>query len=108
MAMKILVDESPCSKPECPFSVLRHTSLGFDEHFNRLGLMYYDCTISKRECDLSGGVCSGLKVTVAYLCDGKACGECLTGDARYCHHTFDIRHAVNFTEIEPGKFMEKE
>lgn len=45
---------------------------------------------------------------VAYICDEKACETCNPDDWRYCHHTLDIRHAVNFTEVEPGKFMEKE
>ena len=41
---------------------------------------------------------------IAYLCDGTACKNC-SGD---CTHTADIRHAKNFKEVAPGKFMEKE
>lgn len=43
---------------------------------------------------------------VVYLCDGMACGygnNC--GD---CRHTSDINHAVNFTQVSPGKWMEDE
>ena len=43
---------------------------------------------------------------IAYVCDGMACDECGIFGERECYHTTDIRHAKNFTEIEPGKFME--
>ena len=42
--------------------------------------------------------------SVAYICDRKKC-DCTYGN---CHHTLDIKHAANFEEIEPGKFIEKE
>ena len=45
--------------------------------------------------------------SVAYICDEKACEHCIHGEARYCHHTTDIKHAVNFEEVAPGKYMEK-
>lgn len=48
------------------------------------------------------------KTMVAYICDEKACESCPTGDARYCYHTLDIKHAANFEEVEPGKYIEKE
>lgn len=37
---------------------------------------------------------------VLYLCDKKACnGSCPNND---CHHTYDIKHAVNFeTQVDP-------
>ena len=47
-------------------------------------------------------------IKVAYKCDAKACRTCQIGEARYCYHTTDIRHAENFVEVEPGKYMEKE
>lgn len=43
--------------------------------------------------------------TIAYVCDGKSCETC---PGLECHHTIDIHHAKNFTEIEPGRFMENE
>lgn len=46
---------------------------------------------------------------VAYLCDGKACEVCPNDNGyRLCRRTTDIRHAVDFEEISPGKFMQKE
>lgn len=44
---------------------------------------------------------------VAYICDEKACESCRKDNNRYCYHTTDIRHAKNFEEVEPGKFIEK-
>ena len=43
---------------------------------------------------------------VAYICDRKQCADC--GDDGFCGHTTDIHHAVNFEEIAPGMYMEKE
>lgn len=57
-------------------------------------------------------VCRGDKeveesvTSIAYVCDEKACEECYDGEHRYCYHTCDIRHAKNFMEVEPGKFIE--
>ena len=45
--------------------------------------------------------------SVAYICDEKVCESCRKDDSRYCHHTTDIKHAVNFEEVGPGKYMEK-
>lgn len=48
---------------------------------------------------------------VAYICDGQGCdAHCgLTGfEHEYCKHTCDISHAVNFEQVEPGKWMEKD
>lgn len=42
---------------------------------------------------------------VAYLCDGKACKDC-NGLSKYCAHTTDVSHAVNFNEVEPDRYME--
>ena len=44
---------------------------------------------------------------VAYICDQERCENC-SAETGFCYHTTDIRHAVNFEEVEPGKFMEKE
>lgn len=40
-----------------------------------------------------------------YLCDGHACEVCHNSD---CHHTSDIRHAINFA-LEPptGAYVEQ-
>lgn len=48
---------------------------------------------------------------VAYICDGQGCdARCgLTGVYHeFCKHTCDISHAVNFEQIAPGKWMEKD
>ena len=49
---------------------------------------------------------------VAYICDGKACaeGSCRDGlhDVILCRHTCDISHALNFEQVAPGKYMEKD
>ena len=44
--------------------------------------------------------------TVAYICDGEACEKGCSSGAGFCFHTTDVRHAVNFKEVSPGKFME--
>jgi hypothetical protein len=44
--------------------------------------------------------------SVAYVCDEKQCSNCGELLMRDCYHTTDIRHAKNFVEVEPGKFME--
>lgn len=45
-------------------------------------------------------------MSVAYLCDGKACGDvCPTPD--FCYRTEQIEHAVNFMRIEEDKYIEK-
>jgi hypothetical protein len=42
---------------------------------------------------------------VAYICDRKACGEtCPSKDG--CIHTTDVRHAIGFSEVVPGRFTE--
>lgn len=45
--------------------------------------------------------------SVAYICDEKACEHCIQDESRYCYHTTDIKHAVNFEEVGPGKYIEK-
>lgn len=45
-------------------------------------------------------------MSVAYLCDGKACGDvCPSPD--FCYRTLQIEHAVNFMRIEEDKHIEK-
>lgn len=45
-------------------------------------------------------------MSVAYLCDGKACGDvCPSPD--FCYRTLQIEHAVNFMRIEEDKYIEK-
>lgn len=44
--------------------------------------------------------------SIAYVCDEKACEECGSNTCGECYHTTDIRHAKNFTEIGPCKFIE--
>jgi len=41
---------------------------------------------------------------IVYLCDRDACDGCPNFE---CKHTYDISHAINFEEVEPGKYMEK-
>lgn len=41
---------------------------------------------------------------IAYICDGKACGEDCTFPK--CQHTTDINHALNFEKLDEGTFME--
>ena len=41
---------------------------------------------------------------IVYLCDRDACDKCPNLE---CKHTYDISHAINFEEVEPGKYMEK-
>ena len=47
------------------------------------------------------------KPVVAYICDQEQCDDC-SAELGFCYHTTDISHAVNFEEVEPGKWMEKE
>jgi len=42
---------------------------------------------------------------VIYLCDQRACDPCSHME---CHHTFDIRHAVNFKNNGANEFIEQE
>lgn len=42
---------------------------------------------------------------VVYLCDGKACEHCHV-ETDYCTHTSDIKHAINFDEVAPDRYME--
>lgn len=43
-------------------------------------------------------------MSVAYLCDGKACGDvCPSPD--FCYRTLQIEHAVNFMRIEGNKYI---
>lgn len=45
---------------------------------------------------------------IVYICDEETCEECeADNEGRCCYHTSDIHHAINFEEIAPGKFMEK-
>ena len=52
---------------------------------------------------------------IFYVCDGKACedhgrlgGTCyLRRGADGCHHTSDIRHAIDFVETVNGGFMQR-
>lgn len=48
------------------------------------------------------------KASVAYLCDRHACDKCVNTHETLCCHTTDIRHALDFEERAPGKFMQKE
>jgi hypothetical protein len=48
------------------------------------------------------------EISVAYLCDEKACPECPNGRETLCCHTTDIRHAIDFREVAPGRYMQKE
>lgn len=42
---------------------------------------------------------------VAFKCDRHACDyECPNDE---CQHTLDIRHAVSFKEVAPGRYMER-
>lgn len=45
---------------------------------------------------------------VAYLCDRRACAKCndLDDEHVYCTHTLDIKHAINFDELDPDHYME--
>jgi hypothetical protein len=45
------------------------------------------------------------KTEIAYLCDGEQCDPCNNID---CHHTLDIKHAVNFEKVDDHKYMEME
>jgi hypothetical protein len=42
---------------------------------------------------------------VAYLCDGEACKRC-NKRVSHCTHTTDIKHAINFDELNDDRFME--
>ena len=44
--------------------------------------------------------------TVAYICDGNSCGADCSKSG--CTHTRSIEHAVNFTKIADGHYMEEE
>lgn len=86
----------------------------------RMGPIWLQGADYNRICDLSKRLCISetevlqralkcfeyvLDNEVAYVCDGKKCETC---PGLECHHTLDIHHAKNFTEIEPGRFMENE
>ena len=43
--------------------------------------------------------------TVAYICDGNSCGSDCSESG--CTHTRSIEHAVNFTKIADGHYMEE-
>ena len=45
-------------------------------------------------------------MNVAYLCDGKACGD-ICPNPDFCYRTEQIEHAVNFMRIEEDKYIEK-
>lgn len=49
----------------------------------------------------------GREETVAYICDGNACEKGCSSGEGFCFHTTDVRHAVNFKEVSPGKFIEE-
>lgn len=62
--MRLFVDEMPLSEYECPFS---------EEHLSRVlcadkntyryhHVMIYECSVTKEQCDLNCGACSGLRV----------------------------------------------
>lgn len=44
------------------------------------------------------------KPGIFYVCDKT---KCENGRCDICHHTADIRHAVNFKEVAPGVFEEQ-
>lgn len=66
--MKLLVDELPCSKYECPFSkayTMPLWKVGMDvADVLKIDYPLYECTIAKTLCDLGCGeyACSGFKV----------------------------------------------
>lgn len=47
-------------------------------------------------------------VDVVYLCDGAGCDAVCGLRSEYCKHTHEISHAINFEEVAPGKWAEKE
>lgn len=49
-------------------------------------------TRDQRIRELEGGVSAGYRQIPVYECDRRACNRCNPD----CHHTGDIRHAVNF------------
>lgn len=44
-------------------------------------------------------------MNIAYLCDGEACEDC-NEKVSYCTHTTDIKHAINFDELDADHFIE--
>lgn len=43
---------------------------------------------------------------VAYLCDGKACGD-ICPNPDLCYRTEQIEHAINFIQLNENKYIEK-
>jgi MinD superfamily P-loop ATPase len=41
---------------------------------------------------------------IVYLCDRDGCAVCSSD----CNHTSDIAHAINFEQVAPGKYAEKD
>lgn len=41
-------------------------------------------------------------LSIAYVCDKNQCEKC----GPECQHTLDVKHAANFMEAGPGKYIE--
>ena len=61
-----------------------------------------DIILPRREAEIIADKLIDALGDIVYVCDGGACENCGID----CNHTHDIRHAKNFTEVAPGKFME--
>ena len=60
--MKVLVTEMPLSEYECPFSE-EYTTRVMDNNMRwKVERICYECSVTKEDCDLNCGKCSGLKV----------------------------------------------
>ena len=55
-------------------------------------------------CVIFPNTITAIEQNVSYVCDGYACPKC---HPEHCHHTTDIRHAVNFIETYDGRYIEK-
>ena len=60
--MKLLVTEMPLNKRGCPFAK-EYDELFWDgEMSHRTKVIFYDCKVTKTDCDLDCGKCSGLQL----------------------------------------------
>lgn len=60
--MKLLVDEMPFVKGDCPFSKEIPLSQYDEKTKRRYKSVGYECDITKDFCDLDCDTCSGLKI----------------------------------------------
>ena len=60
--MKIFVDEMPLTEYDCPFSKEWESRVWDSTMKYRHSVMMYECSVTKENCDLNCGACSGLKV----------------------------------------------